>query len=149
MPTASSRGAQPAPRRPIPSWAWVLLAVAALDVATYVVWTVPGVRPSVTYDRFFDGWVNLAGYALLAVVALLGAALRMRGDLAWWLTAAGLTLRAVGFAIVIGYLLSGSTPPYPSLGDLAFVLSSIALILAVVCRLRGLAPRLPLLVLLD
>ena len=149
MPTASSRGAQPAPRRPIPSWAWVLLAVTALDVATYVVWTVPGVRPSLTYDRFFDGWVNLAGYALLAAVALLGAGLRTRSDLAWWLTAAGLALRAVGFAIVIGYLLSGSTPPYPSLGDLAFVLSSIALVLAVVCRLRGLAPRLPLLVLLD
>ena len=123
--------------------------VGALVVA-YVVWTVPGVRPAPGFDRAFDGALHASTYALIAVLAVAWATRSPTPSTsAARALAAAVLLRALGFVLTLAFASLDSPLPYPSVADLAWVGSGLLLIVAVVLRVRDLAPRLPLLVALD
>lgn len=129
-------------------------ATGALILA-YVVWTVPGVRPSPAIDVARDSVLHGAGYVVVAVLAVTWAVQRSvdpaRSPVtpATWCLVAGIGLRALGFVLTLTFRSLGEPLPYPSVADVAWVLSSLVIIAAVVLRLRTLAPRLPTLVALD
>lgn len=127
-----------------------LACVVAGLVLTYVVWTVPGVRPDTPGFRvLLDGVLQGAAYTLVAVLAAVWATRRPPSIPAAWSVVAALGLRALGFVLALTFLSIGEPLPYPSVADLAWVGSSLMLLVAVVLRIRDLAPRLPLLVALD
>lgn len=130
-------------------WALGLWLLAGIVIASYVVWTVPGVRPRPGFSVPYDAGLQGAGYTLVAALAVLGATLRRPARVTWWLVAAALVLRAVGFDISLTILAQGRPLPYPSVADLAWGLSVLALIAAVGFRIHELAPRLASLTVLD
>ena len=124
----------------------------------HLVWTLPGVRPGPGFNAVLDGVVQGAGYVVVTALAVTWArqrpapapgASRTPEDAVAWLLVAGIGLRALGFVLMLTFLGLERPLGYPSAADLAWVLSSVAVITAVVLRLRSLAPRLPLLVALD
>ena len=129
--------------------------VAVAVVLAYVGWTLPGVRPDAGFDVARDGVLQGAGYVLVTLLAVGWAARRSADPAAAplspaaWLLVAGIGLRALGFVLTLTFLSRSDPLPYPSVADVAWVLSSIAIIAGVVLRIRTLAPRLSLLVALD
>jgi PAS domain S-box-containing protein len=132
-----------------PRWVRALQVLTALVIAAYAVWTLPGVRPGPAFDVAYDGVLQGLGYTLVAVLALTGAALRTRTSAAWWLVAAAVSLRAMGFVLALTAIGLEHPLPYPSIADAAWVLSSLCLIGGVVLRLHDLAPRASRLTVLD
>lgn len=130
-------------------WALVLWSLAGIVTAAYLVWTVPGVRPRPGFSVAYDAVLQGAGYTLVAVLAVLGAMLRKPSRATWWLVASAVVLRAVGFDISLTILAQGRPLPYPSVADLAWGLSVLALVAAVGFRIHELAPRLAALTVLD
>ena len=96
----------------------------------------------------YDGVLQGAGYAVVAVLCVV-AAVRRSSSVAWWLVSVGVVLRAFGFVITLWFLSIKHPLPFPSIADVAWVLSTVALIGAVAIRLRDLARRMPVLVVLD
>lgn len=135
-------------RTQLPRWTVALALVTVAVIVTYVVWTVPGVRAHPGFNVAFDGVLQGAGYTLVAALGIIAAA-RRRATAAWWAVAAAVVLRAVGFDISLTILSLGHLLPYPSVADAAWALSAVALVAAIVLRLRETAPRLPTLVLID
>ena len=129
--------------------------VAGALILAYVIWTVPGVRPSPAIDVARDSVLHGAGYVMVAVLAVTWAVQRSvdpaRAPVtpATWCLVAGIGLRALGFVLTLTFRSLGEPLPYPSVADVAWVLSSLVIIAAVVLRLRTLAPRLTTLVALD
>ncbi|QIK66658.1 PAS domain S-box protein [Nocardioides sp. HDW12B] len=122
--------------------------VVALVVA-YTIWTVPGVRPAPGFEPWFDGLLQGSSYTLIAALAVLWVLRPPSSIPAASSIAVALVLRALGFALTLSFVSLGDPLPFPSVADLAWVGSSLLLILAVVLRVRDLAPRLPMLVVLD
>ncbi len=123
--------------------------VVGVLVVAFTVWTVPGVRPAPGFEPWLDGFLQGASYVLIAVLAVLWGAAAPTSVPAARSVAAALVLRALGFGLTLAFLSLGEPLPYASVADLAWVGSSLLLILAVVLRVRDLAPRLPALVVLD
>ena len=132
-----------------PRWVRGLQVLTALVIAAYTVWTLPGVRPGPAFVVAYDGVLQGLGYTLVAVLAVTGAALRVRTSVAWWLVAVAVALRAVGFVLALTAISVKHPLPYPSVADAAWVLSSLCLIGGVVLRLHDLAPRASRLTVLD
>ncbi len=127
-----------------------LAYVVAALVLAHLVWTVPGVRPDAPGFRVLpDGVLQGSAYTLVAVLAAVWARRPPASVPASWCVVAALGLRALGFVLTLTFLGVGDPLPYPSVADLAWTASSVMLIIAVVLRVRDLAPRLPLLVVLD
>ncbi len=122
--------------------------VAAVLVLAYLVWTVPGVRPAPGFEVLLDGVLQGSAHTVLAILALVWA-VRTPAVPAAWAVAGAVVLRATGYVLALTFVGLGDPLPYPSVADLAWVGSTLLLILAVVLRVRDLAPRLPLLVVLD
>ena len=140
-------GSPPSPSRaPRPVRALGGLAVAV--IAAYVVWTVPGVRNRPHFDVAFDGVLHGGGYLLVAALAVI-AGVRTRATVGWWFVVGAVVLRALGFAVSLSFLAAHHPLAYPSVADAMWVLSGLALITAVVIRLRELVARVSTLVLLD
>ena len=133
----------------VPRWARALWAVAALIILAFLIWTLPGVQSRPGFSVFFDGVLQGAGYVALAVLCTVAAVRGRQAHLTWWLVTTAIVLRAIGFVISLSFFSLHDQLPYPSVADVAWVLSSLALIAAVVVRLHELAPRLPKLVVLD
>ena len=129
--------------------------VTVAVVLAYVGWTLPGVRTVAGFDVARDGVLQGAGYVLVTLLAVVWAARRTADPAAaplapaGWLLVAGIGLRTLGFVLTLTFLSRSDPLPYPSVADVAWVLSSIAIIAGVVLRIRTLAPRLSLLVALD
>src|SRR5690242_11529587 len=133
----------------LPRWARAMWAVTALVILAFLLWTLPGVHPGTGFNAVFDGVLQGVGYVTVAALCIAGALRGRRTTLTWWLVTTGVVLRAIGFVLSLTFLSLHDQLPYPSVADLAWVLSSLALIAAVVVRLHELAPRLPALVVLD
>jgi PAS domain S-box-containing protein len=138
-----------APPAAVPRWVRALQGVAALTILGYLSWTLPGVRRAPGFNALLDGALQGAGYVAVAVLCAVGATRGRRTSVAWWLVSAAIGLRAVGFVLSLSFLGLHHPLPYPSIADLAWVLSSLALIGAIAVRLHEVAPRLPVLAVLD
>ena len=65
-----SSGSSPAS---VPVWARTGQGLAVLLIAGYLIWTIPGVRPNPGFNVFYDGVLQGAGYAVVAVLCVLAA----------------------------------------------------------------------------
>ena len=116
---------------------------------TFVVSTLPGVRPFSGYNLVLDGWLNNIAYMLSPVVCLVRSRGASSFRRSWRILAAGLTLYGLGnvyWTIVIRPL---DPEPFPSLADglwLSFYAFAFVALLLVV---REMAERLPLSLWLD
>lgn len=126
----------------------IAFAVMALLVTAFCVTTIPGVREH-RFHVVLDGWLQGSAYVACGVVAVLGAVRRSGERRSWALLGAAIALRALGFALFLGYVRTLAPQPYPSIADAAWLAMSLALILALALRLRAEAPRLSVLVALD
>ena len=134
---------------PRPTFLRALRVVTVLAVLGFCVSTVPGVRSTPGFDVPFDGWLQGTCYALLAGVILLRPALTRANRTLWGLLAGAVTARSLGFVITLGFLRRMDPPPYPSVADVFWVLSSMLLLVLLASRIRQFAPRLTVLVVLD
>ena len=114
----------------------VLAAVALLLVAAFTVTTLPGVRSTTTFDVLYDGWLQGSGYVVLALVALVRPLSSHVNRTLWWLVAAGVVLRGLGFVLFLGYVRLLDTPPYPSVADAAWIAADLAMLVAMWVLLR-------------
>ncbi len=135
-------------RASVPVWARAGQGLAVLLIAGYLIWTIPGVRPHAGFNVVYDGLLQGAGYAVVAVLCVV-AAVRRSSSVVWRLVSVAVVLRAFGFVITLWFLSIKHPLPFPSIADVAWVLSTVALIGAVAIRLRELARRMPVLVVLD
>lgn len=87
----------------------------------------------------YDDWMQSAGYVLAAGAVLWRVTLYAEHRLLWSLIALALMLRAAGFIHFI--VVADRTPGYPSLADLFWVLSALALLAALLLVTRHFAPR--------
>ncbi|MFL6101549.1 MAG: putative bifunctional diguanylate cyclase/phosphodiesterase [Actinomycetales bacterium] len=145
-----------APPRPVPPASLiervlrnaVYLATCVVFV-TFVVSTLPGVRPYVGYNLVLDGWLNNVAYMLSPLVCLLrsrGAASFRRS---WFILAAGLALYGLGNVYWTIFIRPLDPEPFPSPADglwLSFYAFAFVALLLVV---REMAERLPLSLWLD
>lgn len=114
----------------------VLAAVALLLVAAFTVTTLPGVRSTTTFDVLYDGWLQGSGYVVLALVALVRPLSSHVNRTLWWLVAAGVVLRGLGFVLFLGYVRLLDTPPYPSVADAAWIAADLVMLAAMWVLLR-------------
>jgi diguanylate cyclase (GGDEF)-like protein len=99
-----------------------LLVVALfVEVAVYLVATLPGVRTSSAFDPLVDGWLQGVGYVTAAALALLRPLTsRVHRRVAGWLAGA-VVARALGFVLFLTVVRRQVPPPYPSLADGAWL----------------------------
>ena len=132
-----------------PHWVRVVQVVVAVVVLAFCVSTVPGVRPAPGFNSWLDGWLQGTCYVLVAAVIVLRAVLTTTHTRLWRLLAAAVATRALGFVVELAYVSRLAHPPYPSVADGLWVLSSLILLLVLIGRVRQFAPRQSLLVALD
>lgn len=116
-------------------------AVLGLMALVWVVMTasvLPGVRSGPGLVPFFDDGVQTVGYVLAAVVVGVRAVRVAEHRLLWGLVAAALALRAYGF--VHTFFVLERAPVYPSLADLAWIVSGLLLVIALIVPTRRLLP---------
>ena len=113
--------------------------VLLLLLATMAVSTVPGFRDEVGVVPLYDDWIQCTGYALAAGAVVWRLVVSpVRRDL-WGWVATALVLRTLGFVYSIFVL--DRAPDYPSLADLSWILSSLALLAGLLVATRAQAPR--------
>jgi signal transduction histidine kinase len=117
----------------------VLFAGMAAVLVAMSVSTIPGVRAEPGLDPLYDTWLQCLGYVLAAVAVTWRAARRAEQRRLWSLVAAALVLRAYGF--VHTFFVLDRAPVYPSLADVAWVLSAVALLASLLVVVREHAPR--------
>ena len=129
-------------------WARIGQGVAVLLIAGYLIWTIPGVRPTPVSTCSTTECCKAPAMRSSPCCA---CSLRCdaRHSIAWWLVTAGVVLRAIGFVVSLWFISIKHPLPYPSIADAAWVLSTIALIGAVAFRVRDLVRRMPIFVVLD
>ncbi len=74
----------------------VLYVVVALVYATFVISTIPGVRPHAGYNLFLDGFLNNIAYELSAVVCFVRARSALSYRRSWRWFGVGLALYGAG-----------------------------------------------------
>ncbi len=119
--------------------ATILFGGMAAVLVAMTVSTVPGVRAEPGVDPLYDDWLQCLGYVLAAVAVTWRVARHAERRLLWSLVAAALVLRAYGF--VHTFFVLERAPVYPSLADVAWVLSAVALLAALLVVVREHAPR--------
>jgi signal transduction histidine kinase len=117
----------------------VLFAGMAAVLVAMTVSTIPGVRAEPGLDPLYDTWLQGLGYVLAAAAVTWRAARHAEQRRLWSLVAAALVLRAYGF--VHTFFVLDRAPVYPSLADVAWVLSALALLAALLVVVREHAPR--------
>ena len=143
---ASSSSTGPARQAP---WVRGLQVLVLLAVGAFVVSTIPGVRSQPGFSTLLDGWLQGAAYVLCAALAVARPVSVQEGRLRWWLVAASLVLRALGFVLFLGYVRWLTPPPYPSVADAAWIAMALVLLAALGLRVREVAPRFSRVVFLD
>ncbi len=92
-------GTPPARRGPAGTAQRAVACASLAAVAGYAVSTVPGVRDGEAWDPLLDGWLQGAGYVLLAVWAALRPVLDPDRRTGWTLVAVAVGLRCLGFVL--------------------------------------------------
>lgn len=110
---------------------WVVMAVS----------TLPGVRSQPGVLPVYDDWLQNAGYVLAAGLVVWRVVQHAQGRLLWSLIALALVLRAAGFVHFIFVL--DRAPAYPSLADVFWVVSALALLAALLVAASRHAPACP------
>jgi PAS domain S-box-containing protein len=116
---------------PVRALALVVVLIGLAFAAT----TLPGVRE--VHPGFWvpvDGWLQGTGYALMALLILLRPLLVPEARALWWLLAAAVTLRAVGFLVYFSWVRTLVPQPYPSLSDPLWLGASLTFVVAIALR---------------
>jgi diguanylate cyclase (GGDEF)-like protein len=124
-----------APDGSLPRAARLLLAALLVEVAIFLVSTVPGVRPA-GFDPLIDGWLQGLGYVTAAALALLRPIVRTRDRTGWGWIAAALTVRAFGFVLYLTVVRPRVPIPYPSIADVAWLAMYPFLLVGLVLLVR-------------
>ena len=99
----------------------LLVVALLLEVAGFLVTTVPGVRQSQGFDPLVDGWLQGFGYVTAASLALSRAAVRTSDRIAWGWIALALVGRALGFVLWLAVVRTQEPVPSPSVADVAWL----------------------------
>ncbi|MCW2867207.1 MAG: domain S-box protein [Marmoricola sp.] len=127
----------------------LLVGTVVLVGAVFALTTVPGVRPGPTFWVPVDGWLQGAGYVLLALLVASRPLLVHEHRGIWTLVAVALSARAIGFLLFLGVVRLQRPQPYPSVSDFFWALASVLLIVALAERARRRGRHLSRLLVLD
>ena len=126
-----------------------LYLVTCLVYVTFVVSTVPGVRPIPGYNLLLDGWLNNIAYMLSPLICLARSRRASSFRRSWLILSAGLTLYGLGNVYWTIFIRPLDPEPFPSVADALWLsfygFAFVALLLVV----REMAERLPLSLWLD
>lgn len=114
----------------------VLVVAVVLVGLAFAATTVPGVRSQPGFQVPVDGWLQGAGYVLLAALAVLRPLLVARDRLLWALVAAAMTTRSLAFLLYFSVVRTQSPMPYPSVSDGFWVASALLVLVALLVRAR-------------
>src|SRR3954468_1663979 len=84
-----------------------------VEVAAFVVSTLPGVRDGDVFSPLFDGWLQGMGYVTAAALALLRPLTRAADREIWPWFAAAVAARALGFVVYLAAVRRQSRRPTP------------------------------------
>ena len=112
-----------------------LWAVGAVLVLAYAVSTLPAIHSEPGFRPRIDGWLQRTAYVLLAVIALARPVLKREERRLWSLIAIALSLRALGFVIVLVVPDRFATAS-PSAADVAWLAMAMVLVIALVELIR-------------
>ena len=130
----------------------VLVSAVVVVGIAFTATTLPGLsslRPPGFWPPV-DGWLQGTAYTLLAALALARPLLVERDRVLWGLVAAAVTARSLAFLLFFTVVRTQQPPPYPSVSDGFWIASALALVGALLWRVRhGTAPALSRLLALD
>jgi PAS domain S-box-containing protein len=109
-----------------------LALVVVLVGLAFAVTTLPHVRAG--HPGFWvpvDGWLQGTGYALMALLILLRPVLVPEARALWWLLAAAVALRALGFLVYFTWVRTLVPQPYPSAADPLWLAASVVFVVAI------------------
>jgi diguanylate cyclase len=126
-----------------------ILLLLLVEVAAFVVSTLPGVRDGDGFSPLFDGWLQGMGYVTAAALALLRPLTRAADREIWAWFAAAVAARALGFVVYLAAVRRQEPPPYPSLADACWLAMYLLMAVALVRLARLRMRRLSLTLVLD
>ncbi len=127
----------------------VLAGLLAVEIAVFVLTTVPGVRSGPGFLSWADGWLQGGLYVTAAAVAVTRPLTSPVDRRLGWGVAAALPARAIAFVVQLGWVRTLRPPPYPSLADVGWLLFYPLLLWGLVALAGSAVRHLSLSVLLD
>ena len=127
-----------------------LALVVVLVGLAFATTTLPGVRAG--HPGFWlpvDGWLQGTGYALMALLILLRPVMLPEARPLWWLLAAAVGLRAMGYLVYFAWVRTLVPQPYPSASDPLWLGSSVLFVVVIALRARYRGHGLSRLIVLD
>jgi PAS domain S-box-containing protein len=115
----------------------LLAGLVVLIGLAFTATTLPGARGD--HAGFWvpvDGWLQGSGYALIALLILLRPLLVREARTLWWLLAAAVTLRAVGYVVYFAWVRTQVPQPYPSAADPLWLGASLIFVVVIALRTR-------------
>ncbi|MGZ4589270.1 MAG: putative bifunctional diguanylate cyclase/phosphodiesterase [Actinomycetes bacterium] len=127
----------------------VLYAVVAAVYATFLVSTVPGVRPHPGYNLFLDGFLNNIAYELSALVCFVRARGARSYRRSWRYFGTGLALYGAGNIFWTIFIRPQDPEPFPSVADALWLSFYPCAFIALLLIVREIAEDVPLSLWLD
>ncbi|WP_222265137.1 putative bifunctional diguanylate cyclase/phosphodiesterase [Modestobacter marinus] len=137
------------PRDPAPPVVRVVAGVLLVEVAVFLVSTVPGVRATEDFSLPLDGWLQALGYLTATALVLLRPALRPADRAAWAWIGAALGARALGFVLWLAVVRPQEPTPYPSVADAGWLAMYLLMLVGLALLVRERARLLTSSLLLD
>jgi diguanylate cyclase (GGDEF)-like protein len=127
----------------------VLYVVVALVYATFVISTIPGVRPHPGYNLLLDGFLNNIAYELSAVVCFVRARSALSYRRSWQWFGVGLALYGAGNIYWTIFIRIQDPEPFPSFADALWLSFYPCAFIALLLIVREIAEDVPLSLWLD
>jgi diguanylate cyclase (GGDEF)-like protein len=127
----------------------MLYLVVGLVYATFVISTIPGVRPHAGYNLFLDGFLNNIAYELSAVVCFVRARSALSYQRSWRWFGVGLALYGAGNIYWTIFIRIQDPEPFPSFADALWLSFYPCAFIALLLIVREIAEDVPLSLWLD
>ena len=134
---------------PAPQWRRSIALGQAAALGLAVIFASSTVVRRTGFQPLLDGWLQALAYAGLAAMALARPLLSARGRVVWLFVAGGIAARAAGFALYLGVVRNLDPVPYPSVADVAWLLSAALLMAGLITFARSRFTLLPVTLVLD
>jgi diguanylate cyclase len=131
------------------SWDVVLYALVGLVYGAFLASTVPGVRPHVGYNLFFDGVLNNVAYGLSALVCFVRAGRAVLFVRSYRLLGIGLALYGAGNIYWTVFIRTQDPEPFPSAADALWLSFYVCAFIALWLIVREIAEGVPVTLWLD
>jgi hypothetical protein len=126
-----------------------LYVLVALVYGTFVISTVPGVRPHPGYNLFLDGFLNNIAYELSAVVCFVRARAALSYRRSWRWFGLGLAVYGAGNIYWTIFIRTQDPEPFPSFADALWLSFYPCAFIALLLIVREIAEDVPLSLWLD